>query len=1024
MFAGIVYGWARVLQPGTDALPRMRILFLTGSPARYMAPPQLGEEQINAGPDWSDAHDSTGKLISLRTPVGQYDIKSVLARIPVDQQPDAIVSLVDASWRNQPCNLEAFAGPKALLVADTHHLASPLIGMFKHAASERYDRIVFLYDRHHLGFFQSAGFQNLYWFPGLTFPHSDTTVASARAAKRAKRIAFVGQAGNFHPQRARLLAALKEGRLPLDQRSLPQLDALAFYGGSQLGFNASLNGDLNLRVFEIIAAGATLLTDRLSAESGLFEIFGDGREILTYRNTGELAELAAHALAHPPETAAIGAAGAKQFDHLFNATRRRTSFQELLVNGTAVPEFSRFTQTSSRTYFAGDTSRLLGTMMVYEGLQEMHRTDERVRVILTPAVSEDIAAAFATLPRVEITRDSLHGPGDLAVFTRDDDIIPSAVQAPRIWCCDALPEEHGTLNDYFSAVGFTPVSEDVAVLCRVQTAAAAPSPLDVSLEKGRAGLQSARAVLVAGKTAKAIELIKEVLKSNPKMIEAWRLLVDTVLPLNHPKVALGALTHLLSLEPNSARDWNTRAELLVGLQRLPEALSDLLRAAHLAPDDRTIQAHLARVALSLRLPVTARAALDALVRLGGAAEANAPLKKSVEALEAEQRAKDTGAPGYDLVITHNEVCRMHGTGVLLERYLGGSDRIVTLRSQSHYEGKTDLPAQHLILEAGLPEATEEKLMSGLLANFPIRRILCVPYYEADVRHAVLAQRLTGAPLCAYVMDDQTIHARGIRAEVAQRLFDAANLRLVISPEMQVAYQDRFNQPFSVMPPLLASSSGRRQNRWQAAPGKALRAALVGNIWSAQQFAQLRRFVRLAGLQIDWYGNAKVAWLPADPKEYEADGIFSRGFLPESELAAKLVDYPFVVVPSGQLDGSENNEWLTRLSLPSRMVFILGQAMTPMLVLGHPDTAASQFVTRFGFGTVVPYNVSDPRAAIQPLVEADSRARIMEAISSGADKFVVPDAGEWIWRSLAAGEAEPLPCDVEVPASFPVTAKVA
>src|SRR6188508_2088686 len=158
----------------------MRALFLTGSPGTYMAPPRLADEQIVAGPDWPDAQTADGRWVSLRTPVGAYDLAIVLAKLPPEQQPDAVISLVDASWRNLPRNVAVFRGPKALLVADTHHMASPLIRMFQYAATEAYDRIVFLYDRHHLAFFQSAGFRNLFWFPGLTLPHEDAMVQAAR----------------------------------------------------------------------------------------------------------------------------------------------------------------------------------------------------------------------------------------------------------------------------------------------------------------------------------------------------------------------------------------------------------------------------------------------------------------------------------------------------------------------------------------------------------------------------------------------------------------------------------------------------------------------------------------------------------------------------------------------------------------------------------------------------------------------------------------------------------------------------
>lgn len=452
----------------------MRVLFLTGSPAHYMTPPQLADKQIVAGPDWSDSQGIDGTWHSLRTPVGEYDLASILAKIPSDQRPDAVVSLVDSSWRNVPRNIAAFRGPKALLVADTHHLASPLIGMFRYAATERYDRVVFLYDRHHIDFFRSVGFSNLYWFPGLTLPFGDAAVASARARRREKRIAFVGQAGRIHPQRARMLDALRQCDLPVDQRPLPQCDALAFYGSSLLGFNASLNGDLNLRVFEILASGAALLTDALAPESGLEHLLRDGVEMLTYRSAAELAEKAAHALSQPRESAAIGAAGAAWFDQHFNAERRRTAFGELVLNGTPVPEFD-LPAAVSRVYFPGDTPQLLRTMMVYEGLQEHHRSEEKVRVALSERVPEHVATAFRTLPRVEVTRSDLYTPADLAVFTRDDEIVPAAIQAPRVWCCDAQPEEHDLLSDYFSPVGFTLVSTEVAVLCRIAPEASVPA---------------------------------------------------------------------------------------------------------------------------------------------------------------------------------------------------------------------------------------------------------------------------------------------------------------------------------------------------------------------------------------------------------------------------------------------------------------------------------------------------------------------------------------------------------------------
>ena len=444
----------------------MRILFLTGSPVHYMAPPQLGAAQIVAGPDWPDEQSPKGDWISIKTPVGDYNLVTLLDKLAADQQPDAVVSLVDASWRNTPRNLTAFRGPKVLLVADTHHLSSPLIGMLRYAASEHYDRIVFLYDRHHLSFFHSAGFNNLYWFPGLTFPHNDETVKAARKKMRNPRIAFVGQSGKFHPHRARLLDAVKTSNLPLDERRLSQRQALDFYGSSAIGFNASLNGDLNLRVFEILASGAGLLTDQLAPESGLSELFPRAHELATYASADELVERARHYLTHPEEGLTLGAAGAHWFDKFLNADARAEMFRGIAVDGIT-PTLFEFTPTcATRIFFGGDTDRLVQTAIVYEQVQELHRVKEGVEVGLSPAVPEGVSALLATLPRVRCGALDASAAADLLVCSHTE--IAAGVVRPTqlLWCWDAPLAGDATIEAHATQRGFESVSADVALFRR------------------------------------------------------------------------------------------------------------------------------------------------------------------------------------------------------------------------------------------------------------------------------------------------------------------------------------------------------------------------------------------------------------------------------------------------------------------------------------------------------------------------------------------------------------------------------
>ena len=66
----------------------MRVLLATGSPPGYMLPPQLGDEQVNCGPDWPDETGPDGRVRSIRTPAGPYDLTLVAAKLPPGQQPD------------------------------------------------------------------------------------------------------------------------------------------------------------------------------------------------------------------------------------------------------------------------------------------------------------------------------------------------------------------------------------------------------------------------------------------------------------------------------------------------------------------------------------------------------------------------------------------------------------------------------------------------------------------------------------------------------------------------------------------------------------------------------------------------------------------------------------------------------------------------------------------------------------------------------------------------------------------------
>ena len=83
-------------------------------------------------------------------------------------------------------------------------------------------------------------------------------------------------------------------------------DMVRLLSRAKLAFNCSLAGDVNMRVYEAMAAGSLLVTDR--AENGLEVLFADGEHLVAYGDP-DLEAKVAWALEHAHAREAIAARG-------------------------------------------------------------------------------------------------------------------------------------------------------------------------------------------------------------------------------------------------------------------------------------------------------------------------------------------------------------------------------------------------------------------------------------------------------------------------------------------------------------------------------------------------------------------------------------------------------------------------------------------------------------------------------------------------------------------------------------------
>lgn len=372
-------------------------------------------------------------------------------------------------------------------------------------------------------------------------------------------------------------------------------------------------------------------------------------------------------------------------------------------------------------------------------------------------------------------------------------------------------------------------------------------------------------------------------------------------------------------------------------------------------------------------------------------------KKQTDA--SSEAAKAIPAEGATLVVTHAELSSRHGTGALLLKLLRHEPSLVVFYSHDFFKAHDiEVPAFH-IANSGSQAPQASRLIRNLLAHKKIRRILCVPFYQDDVQTALAVQDCTGAPLALYIMDDQNIHVHEIPDEPLRRLIEQASICVAISPALCAAYQEKYRRHFWLAPPtadpdLFVPSGYRFESKTPP------RGILVGNLWSSHTLSRFRETVRLSGLQIDWCGNAGKPFIELDADELSKEGIFLRSHLPEPALIDLARAADFAVIPAGTLDGSDTHEWLARASLPSRIVYLMATANAPMIVMGHPQTAAAQFVTDLQLGAVCDYTAPSFQAAVRDVAAAS--ARIRQRANDLSPTFSSQALADWLWDSMQPG----------------------
>ncbi|MBK1840750.1 glycosyltransferase [Azospirillum sp. YIM B02556] len=350
-------------------------LFCCLAPPDYYRRPLFSEREVFCGPGCPTMETGDG-FSSLNTPAGEFDLATVVARLPAHQRPELIVVKADASRDNLPRGLDRLPGTKVLLVGDTHHFASPLRTLLAYGAMESFDAVVLDHTRQHAHVFLEAGFERVYWIPAVDYALRRRDIPAGAT----RPLTFVGQVGVYHPWRRHVLERLVAAGLPLAAMRAAPETAADIYADSQITLNVSLNGDLNLRVFEALGAGGFLLTDALSPDAGLERCFTPGRHLATYRSPDELAELTRHYLDHPEEAMVIRRAGQAHLLEVHSPQVKRSQFLAAVFDDRVDPVLEVRSERRGSGALPAFGARFRRRMEAYEALQCLQLTASHVSV--------------------------------------------------------------------------------------------------------------------------------------------------------------------------------------------------------------------------------------------------------------------------------------------------------------------------------------------------------------------------------------------------------------------------------------------------------------------------------------------------------------------------------------------------------------------------------------------------------------------------------------------------------------------
>lgn len=237
------------------------------------------------------------------------------------KEPDVIIE-IDGSGSHHLKGYKKVKIPKAYWAIDSH----VKLGFQKRIARD-FD-YVFVAQKDFLNSFKGIA-DNVYWLPLAADPdvhkkfevnklfdigYVGKTLSVEQLVRISRALSLIpgpfSRAWKGIWERTRLIRILGRKYNMLATGDVYAENLAKVYGLSKMGFNKSIAGDLNMRVFEVMSCGTMLLTDKI--ENGISSLFKHKEHLVMYSTEEELNELIKYYLENEDERETIARQGQKE----------------------------------------------------------------------------------------------------------------------------------------------------------------------------------------------------------------------------------------------------------------------------------------------------------------------------------------------------------------------------------------------------------------------------------------------------------------------------------------------------------------------------------------------------------------------------------------------------------------------------------------------------------------------------------------------------------------------------------------